>query len=103
MLVPVSPLSEYQGGRGLDLYPEGVERTLTFRFPGDDTVEVDCASRTTWVPNPSTETSSCTQLLALCHALQEDLAASLQAIGSDVAPLPPFSTWQPGASPNQRN
>jgi hypothetical protein len=83
----------------LDLYPEGVERTLTFRLRGDDTVEVDCASRTSWVPDPSTETAARAQLLALCRALQQDLAASLEAIGSDVAPLPPFSTWHPGASP----
>ncbi|WP_042371018.1 hypothetical protein [Streptacidiphilus neutrinimicus] len=83
----------------LDLYPQGVERTLTFRFPSPDTVEIDCASRTSWVPNPPTETTSRTQLLALCHALQQDLAASLAAIGSDVAQLPPFSTWQPGGSP----
>jgi hypothetical protein len=82
----------------LDLYPQGVERTLTFRFPGDDMVEVECDSRTSWVPNPSKETSSRTQLLALCQALQKDLAVFLEAIGSDVAPLPPFSMWRLGGS-----
>ena len=39
----------------LDLYPQGVERMLTFRFPEGQTVEVDCHSRTAWTPNPATE------------------------------------------------
>jgi hypothetical protein len=79
----------------LDLYPQGVERTLTFCYLSDDTVEVTCFSRTSWVPDPDIETSSRTRLLALCQELQQALAGSLETIGSEVAALPPFNAWRP--------
>jgi hypothetical protein len=80
----------------LDLYPQGVERTLTFRFPEGETVEVDCRSRTAWTPNPVTEVCDRAELLAMCTGLASDFAASLHAIGSDVAELSPFCAWSRG-------
>ncbi|WP_037607287.1 hypothetical protein [Streptacidiphilus rugosus] len=86
----------------IDLYPPGIERTLTFRYPDQDTVEVECASRTSWAPRPSKEISSRTDLLALCRALQKDFAVSLEAVGSDVARLPPFDAWRLEGSGDRR-
>jgi hypothetical protein len=80
----------------LDLSPQGVERTLVLRFPDRETVEVECRSRTSWVPDPATETTGRAELLALCRQLQADLAAALDAVGSEVARLPPFDGWARG-------
>jgi len=77
----------------LDLYPQGVERTLTFRFPEGETAEVDCHSRTAWTPNPVTEVCDRAELLGMCMDLASDFAVSLRDIGSDVAELAPFRAW----------
>ncbi|MEV7176899.1 hypothetical protein [Kitasatospora sp. NPDC093679] len=79
----------------IDLYPEGVERSLVFRFE-DETVLVDCISRTDWVPSPPTEACPHREFLAMCTALAQDFAFSLHAVGSDVADLAPFRDWRQG-------
>ncbi|WP_431679369.1 hypothetical protein [Kitasatospora sp. KL5] len=79
----------------IDLYPQGVERSLVFRFQ-DDTVLVDCTSRTTWIPSPSTEVCPHRDLMSMCTALAQDFASSLHAVDSDVATLTPFSAWLRG-------
>ncbi|MEV6207406.1 hypothetical protein [Kitasatospora sp. NPDC051914] len=79
----------------IDLYPQGVERSLVFRFQ-DDTVLVGCTPRTTWVPSPTTEVCSHRELMSMCTALARDFASSLHAIGSEVSELAPFRDWRRG-------
>lgn len=77
-----------------DLYPQGVERTLTFTPQGPDQVRVECASRTSWTPSPAVETHSRAALLTLCAQLTHDVATALTATAPTLAALPPFPTWR---------
>ncbi|MFC8717185.1 hypothetical protein [Kitasatospora sp. NPDC057198] len=80
----------------LDLYPQGLERTLTFTFPTPDLVTVHCTSRTTWVPSPSTEHHPYDQLHAQLTTLAREFATALKTSGSRTAPRPPFPAWRAG-------
>ncbi|KPM54006.1 hypothetical protein ACG83_18300 [Frankia sp. R43] len=81
----------------IDLYSQGLERTLEF-IPGGDLVEIHCLSRTDWIPNPSVEEVGTPALEAMLTGLAAEFAASLTVIGSHLAWMKPFSNWAPDPS-----
>ncbi|MFD0565741.1 hypothetical protein ACFQ2M_30115 [Kitasatospora saccharophila] len=80
----------------LDLYPQGLERTLAFAFPTPDLVTVHCASRTDWTPSPSTEHHPYDQLHTQLTTLAHQFATALETSGSRTAPHSPFPAWRAG-------
>jgi hypothetical protein len=79
----------------LDLYPQGVERTLRFSPVGDQ-VRITCVSRTSWAPQPDVEVCSVDGLVAMCVRLAHDFAAALPATAPFAARLAPFDRWLRG-------
>ncbi|WP_399922972.1 hypothetical protein [Streptomyces kanamyceticus] len=79
----------------VDLYSQGIERTLTFR-PSEDLVMIHCESRTNWVPNPEFESISQNELVAMLSKLAEDFARGLKAIKFDLSEAAPFDRWLEG-------
>ncbi|MET8757767.1 hypothetical protein [Lentzea sp. NPDC004782] len=79
----------------VDLYSQGIERTLTFR-PREDLVMIHCESRTNWVPNPECETVEQSELVAMLSKLAVDFAGGLKAINSELAEIAPFERWLEG-------
>lgn len=79
----------------LDMYSQGVERTLVFR-PDGDSVVIECLSRTSWVPQPSTEAISRDELVSMLSRLAVDLARGLAVIKSDLVSCAPFVHWVKG-------
>ncbi|WP_211272879.1 hypothetical protein, partial [Kitasatospora setae] len=86
----------YRTPYALDLYPQGLERTLTFTFPTPDTVAVHCASRTDWVPSPATEHHPYDRLHAELTDLAREFTTALATAGSRTADHPPFPAWRAG-------
>ncbi|OKH98444.1 hypothetical protein A6A06_30200 [Streptomyces sp. CB02923] len=76
-----------------DLYPQGVERGITFS-PSGSTVELRCASRTSWVPDPDTEVHERASLEAMFDRLTHDVASGLRSVCPQVAGLRPFRDWR---------
>ena len=79
----------------VDLYSQGIERTLTFR-PSGDLVMIRCESRTNWVPNPECESIAQSELVAMLSKLAEDFAGGLKVINSDLSEVAPFKRWLEG-------
>lgn len=79
----------------VDLYSQGIERTLTFR-PSGDLVMIYCDSRTNWVPNPAREIISQSELVAMLSKLAKDFARGLIAINSELSKVAPFERWREG-------
>ncbi|MEU6341217.1 hypothetical protein ABZ883_09745 [Streptomyces sp. NPDC046977] len=79
----------------LDLCPQGVERTLTFR-PDGERVRIGCVSRTSWVPRPDVEVRAADELMDDCVRLATDVATAIAAVAPALAPLPPFESWLRG-------
>jgi hypothetical protein len=82
----------------VDLYSQGLERTLTFR-PEAGGVIIHCASRTQWVPDPECERLSQGELLAMLTALAADFADGLVAVRSGLAGAAPFREWRERGGP----
>ena len=72
----------------VDLYSQGLERSLTF-LPVGGGWEVHCRSRTGWVPSPAVEVVA----VDVFSRLAVDFAESLVVIGSLVARVAPFAGW----------
>lgn len=79
----------------VDLYSQGIERTLTFR-PSGDFVMIDCDSRTNWVPSPECESIAQSELVAMLSKLAEDFARGLKAINFELSEVAPFERWLEG-------
>jgi hypothetical protein len=79
----------------LDLYSQGIERTLVF-LPETSVVTIRCLSRTTWTPNPENEASSLTELESMFVRLAHDFAMSLELLAPGIASAPPFPNWRMG-------
>ncbi|MCK7621694.1 hypothetical protein MUU72_00860 [Streptomyces sp. RS10V-4] len=79
----------------VDLYSQGIERTLTFR-PSGDLVVIHCDSRTKWVPSPERESVARSELVAMLSKLAEDFARGLKAINSELSEVAPFERWLEG-------
>jgi hypothetical protein len=79
----------------IDLYPQGVERTLTFN-PAGEQVLITCVSRTFWVPRPDVEVCDADELLAMAVRLAHDLATAVNAVAPHMSGLTPFDRWLRG-------
>lgn len=79
----------------VDLYSQGIERTLTF-CPSGDCVIIRCDSRTNWVSNPKCESIAQSELVAMLSKLAEDFAGGLKAINSELSDVAPFERWLEG-------
>ncbi|MFF2432187.1 hypothetical protein [Streptomyces mirabilis] len=79
----------------VDLYSQGIERTLTFR-PSGELVMIHCNSRANWVPNPERESIAQSELVAMLSKLAEDFARGLKAINSELSEIAPFERWLKG-------
>jgi hypothetical protein len=79
----------------VDLYSQGVERTLEFNSEGD-LVEIRCVSRTDWVPDPDVEFVTRKDLEAMLSKLAVDFSVALRDVGSSFAQVAPFVNWQVG-------
>lgn len=79
----------------VDLYSQGIERTLTFR-PSEDLVVIHCESRTSWVPNPKCESVAQSDLVAMLSKLAKDFAQGLKVIKFNGSEAAPFDRWLEG-------
>jgi hypothetical protein len=79
----------------LDMYSQGIERKLIFK-PAGDFVVVDCLSRTSWIPDPSSEKISREVLVAMLSKFAVDVAVGLKAINSELVEFAPFADWSKG-------
>ncbi|MCP2319271.1 hypothetical protein APR12_004638 [Nocardia amikacinitolerans] len=77
----------------IDLYGQGIERTLYFH-PTDGEVRITCTSRTTWAPDPPVESIDREELQAMIARLMSAFSTSLQATGSPLADMAPFPAWR---------
>ncbi|MBQ0989361.1 hypothetical protein KBX08_04555 [Micromonospora sp. H61] len=78
----------------VDLYGQGVERTLSFVVAGDR-VTATCASRTGWIPNPDVEEIELAELLAMIEAVAFEFAKFLRMVWPQCAKMAPFADWFP--------
>jgi hypothetical protein len=85
----------------LDFYGQGIERALTFQ-PREKTVVINCSSRTSWRPEPATETASVDELKLMLTTLVEDF---IRALSLAFPELPdalrrhPLPGYLPGCTP----
>jgi hypothetical protein len=63
----------------MDLYSQGLERTLVFRHV-EDTVVIQCLSRTAWTPRPEFETLARAELLAMVSELATNVMAGVKKV-----------------------
>lgn len=77
----------------LDLYSQGIERTLTFARVKQD-VTIKCCSQTSWVPNPDTEVVPFCDLESMFVQLAEDFVASAELVDPGISLVLPFADWR---------
>lgn len=85
----------HTGSASLDLYPQGVERTLDFSIVGD-VVEIICTSRTNWIPNPGRERVDSAIFDAMVSNFAIDFASSIEMLNPNLVEVGPFSEWKNG-------
>ncbi|MFD7428352.1 hypothetical protein ACFV6Z_15030 [Streptomyces sp. NPDC059818] len=90
-------LAALESGRvvAIDLYPQGVERVLTFT-PQGDVVSVECTSRTSWTPDPRMECHDLAELLRMARKLATDFSKAVSAAAPEIGRLEPFTSWKAG-------
>ncbi|GIF44537.1 hypothetical protein [Actinoplanes xinjiangensis] len=80
----------------MDMYGQGVERTLHFSA-GGDAVDVECRSGTSWMPDPAVVRHDRAALIAMVEKLAADFGRAV-AIGLPrLAGLEPFAGWRRAA------
>lgn len=79
----------------LDLYPQGIERTLDFR-PGREETEIRCVSRTAWKPDPDREIMSSRALMDMLVKLGIDFVRALETVDEHLSGMDPFARWKEG-------
>lgn len=77
----------------LDMYSQGVERTLDFRSNGD-VVSVICSSRTSWIPRPQKEELQRAYLVEMFERLAKAFADALAVAAPPLARAEPFNSWR---------
>jgi hypothetical protein len=84
-------------GKGeIDLYPQGVERQLTFSRDGE-LVKIECLSATDRTSNLGLETCDRITLDLMFTDLAMNFARGLKDISSPIGDLSPFVEWRAGA------
>lgn len=76
----------------IDLYGQGIERTLRFDF-GGNFVNVSCDSRTRWKPEVNIQGMTYSGLLSMLESVAKEFAESLRLVWPRLATLPPFLGW----------
>lgn len=76
----------------VDLYSQGVERSLIFR-PIGNSVMVHCRSRTDWTPIPSHELIAENGLVSMLLKLVDDFTAGLRAINFNPSEMTSLERW----------
>lgn len=77
----------------VDLYSQGVERTLEFISQGEIVV-IRCHSRTSWSPDPAEEIMSRGIAISMFEQLAIDFAVALDWAAPNIAELVPFRLWK---------
>jgi hypothetical protein len=78
----------------VDLYGQGIERTLSFVVTGDR-VTITCASRTGWIPNPDVEEIDRSTLLVMVESVASEFAEFMRMMWPQCARTAPFVDWLP--------
>jgi hypothetical protein len=79
----------------LDLYTQGVERTVTIT-PDGDVVNLLCRSRTSWTPDPENERLERRYLLGMFEKLAIDFASALVVVYPETSSVEPLARWRRG-------
>jgi hypothetical protein len=79
----------------IDLYGQGVERSLHFSTHGAF-VDVECRSRTSWVPAPAVVRHDRAALIAMVEKLAEDFGRAVAIGVPQLAGVEPFARWRRG-------
>lgn len=72
----------------IDLYGQGLERTLHFEDAGAE-VRIRCVSRTSWKPEPEVEIAERDDLLRMLTGVSREFAAALSVIWPGVHAIEP--------------
>ncbi|MET3496457.1 hypothetical protein [Variovorax boronicumulans] len=77
----------------IDLYEQGIERTLEFLPPGDRCA-VRCISRTDWAPDPEVEELDITALDDMLLAVRDEFLKVLAQLAPSVVGHPWIAGWR---------
>lgn len=76
----------------IDLYGQGIERTLHLR-PDGDLIRIRCTSRTGWVPDPAAEVRSAEEVTSMLTTVAREFAECVRMIWPRHAGRSPFAEW----------
>ena len=79
----------------IDLYSQGIERTITVT-PDGDYIHLWCQSRTSWTPNPEMERMDRGYVIEAFRKLATDFAKALISVQPELADVEPLARWQAG-------
>lgn len=79
----------------IDLYSQGIERTITIT-PDGDYIDLKCQSRTSWTPNPEMERLHRGYVIGAFQKLATDFAKALITVQPELVDLEPLGRWQVG-------
>ncbi|WP_145797001.1 hypothetical protein [Kitasatospora atroaurantiaca] len=85
-------LERGEGRAEIDLYSQGVERTLLFEADGP-VVRIEALSRTDWRPDPAVEILPMAELDRMVGELTRAFAQGLAVVDPEFAAQEPFTTW----------
>jgi hypothetical protein len=79
----------------IDLYPQGAECLLSFT-PVLPDVRIECTSRTSWEPNPSTEVIKYEALVEMMKGLTRDFLEAIRLVDARFLEFDLFRKWSVG-------
>ena len=79
----------------IDLYSQGIERTITFT-PDGDYIDLRCQSRTSWIPNPEMERLQRGYVIGAFQKLATDFAKTLISVQPELVDVEPLGRWRAG-------
>ena len=83
------------GSAEVDLYSQGIERTLEFRLNGRE-VLISCASHTSWRPDPPSITMDAGILQRMFADLAKDFSRAVLEPAPELADFEPLNRWRTG-------
>jgi hypothetical protein len=88
-------IHDLRAGRSceIDLYGQGIERSLHFSFE-DSWIDVECRSGTSWLPSPAVVRYGKDELIAKFENLAKDFAEALYIGVPSLGNLEPFIRWR---------
>ena len=79
----------------LDLYPQGVERSITFHVDGERII-ANCISRTSWVPLTQVEQLARSYVVSAFEGFASSFARAVFVVSPELAITPPLDRWRDG-------